>query len=78
MNINQKNVLIHLKRMNPPKLKMSSMVTIYALVDDNINDNWELSHEKIPEYIDALRKLDNKQEIEVLLAFAQWLSNNEN
>ena len=72
MNNNQKIVLNHLKRMNPPELKMSPMVTIYSLVDDNINDNWELSHDKIPECIDALRKLDNKQEIEVLLAFAEW------
>ena len=39
LNENQQIVLKHLKSMCPPKLGLSAMVTVYCLVDDNINDN---------------------------------------
>ncbi|OSH28230.1 hypothetical protein QH294_0588 [Enterococcus faecalis] len=58
--------------MCPPKLGLSAMVTVYCLVDDNINDNWQEYSEEIPEHIEALQKLSVAEEFQVLTAFAQW------
>ncbi|WP_270293648.1 hypothetical protein [Enterococcus faecalis] len=72
LNKNQQIVLKHLKSMCPPKLGLSAMVTVYCLVDDNINDNWQEYSEEIPEHIEALQKLSVAEEFQVLTAFAQW------
>lgn len=72
LNENQQIVLKHLKSMCPPKLGLSAMVTVYCLVDDNINDNWQEYSEEIPEHIEALQKLSVAEEFQVLTAFAQW------
>ncbi|MFO7175324.1 hypothetical protein QJS77_07300 [Enterococcus faecium] len=72
LNENQQIVLKHLKSMCPPKLGLSAMVTVYCLVDDNINDNWQEYSEEIPEHIEALQKLSVAEESQVLAAFAQW------
>ncbi|RXA17765.1 Lar family restriction alleviation protein [Enterococcus faecalis] len=72
LNENQQIVLKHLKSMCPPKLGLSAMVTVYRLVDDNINDNWQEYSEEIPEHIEALQKLSVAEEFQVLTAFAQW------
>lgn len=71
LNENQQIVLKHLKSMRPPKLGLSAMVTVYCLVDDNINDNWQEYSEEIPEHIEALQKLSVAEEFQVLTAFAQ-------
>ncbi|HCR3094693.1 hypothetical protein [Enterococcus faecalis] len=72
LNENQQIVLKHLKSMCPPKLGLSAMVTVYCLVDDNINDNWQEYSEEIPEHIEALQKLSVAEENQVLQAFSQW------
>lgn len=72
LNENQQMVLEYLKKMNPPKLGVSAMVTVYCLVDDNINDNWQDYSEKIPGFIEALQKLTIAEENQVLQAFSQW------
>ena len=72
LNENQQIVLKHLKSMCPPKLGLAAMVTVYCLVDDNINDNWQEYSEEIPEHIEALQKLSVAEEFQVLTAFAQW------
>lgn len=72
----QQVVLDYLKKMCPPKLGVSAMVTTYCLVDDNINDNWQEYSDSIPEHIEALKKLSVTEETQVLAAFAEWgLSN---
>jgi len=71
LNKNQKIVLDYLKSMCPPKLGVSAMVTVYCLVDDNINDNWQEHSEGIPEHIEALQKLSIAEENQVLAAFAE-------
>lgn len=71
----QQVVLDYLKKMCPPKLGVSAMVTTYCLVDDNINDNWQEYSEEIPEHIEALQKLSISEENQVLAAFAEWGSN---
>ena len=70
LNENQQIVLKHLKSMS--KLGVSAMVTVYCLVDDNINDNWQEYSEEIPEHIEALQKLSVVEENQVLQAFSQW------
>lgn len=72
LNENQQIVLKHLKSMCHPKLGLSAMVTVYCLVDDNINDNWQEYSEEIPEHIEALQKLSVAEENQVLQAFSQW------
>ena len=72
LNENQKIVLDYLKKMCPPKLGVSAMVTVYCLVDDNINDNWQEYSEEIPEHIEALQKLSVAEENQVLKLFSQW------
>lgn len=68
----QQVVLDYLKKMCPPKLGVSAMVTAYCLVDDNINYNWQEYSEEIPEHIEALQKLSVIEETQVLAAFAEW------
>lgn len=68
----QQVVLKHLKSMCPPKLGVSAMVTVYCLVDDNINDNWQEYSEEIPEHIEALQKLSVAEENQVLRIFSAW------
>lgn len=68
----QQVVLDYLKKMCPPELGVSAMVTTYCLVDDNINDNWQEYSEEIPEHIEALQKLSVSEENQVLAAFAEW------
>ena len=70
---NQEIVLEHLKRMCPLELGVSAMVAVYSLVDDNINDNWQEYSDEIPEYIEALQKLNLAEEDQVLQAFASWV-----
>lgn len=72
LNENQQIVLDYLKKMCPPKLDVSAMVTVYCLVDDNINDNWQEYSEEIPKHIEALQKLSISEENQVLAAFAEW------
>ena len=72
LNENQQIVLEYLKKMCPPKLDVSAMVTVYCLVDDNINDNWQEYSEKIPGNIEALQKLTITEENQVLQEFSQW------
>ncbi len=74
---NQQIVLEYLKSMCPPKLGVSAMVTVYCLVDDNINDNWQEYSEGIPEHIEALQKLSVAEENQVLQAFASWVLSEE-
>ncbi len=69
---NQQIVLKYLKSMCPPKLGVSAMVTVYCLVDDNINDNWQEYSEEIPEHIEALQKLNVAEENQVLEVFSRW------
>lgn len=71
LNENQQIVLDYLKGMCPPKLGVSAMVTVYCLVDDNINDNWQEYSEEIPEHIEALQKLSIAEENQVLEAFSR-------
>lgn len=68
----QQVVLDYLKKMCPPELGVSAMVTTYCLVDDNINDNWQEYSEEIPEHIEALQKMSISEENQVLAAFAEW------
>lgn len=68
----QQVVLEYLKKMCPPELGVSAMVTVYCLVDDNINDNWQEYSDEIPEHIEALQKLSISEENQVLAAFAEW------
>lgn len=68
----QQEVLDYLKKMCPPKLGVSAMVTVYCLVDDNINDNWQEYSEEIPKHIEALQKLSISEQYQVLAAFAEW------
>lgn len=77
LNENQQIVLEYLKKMCPPKLDASAMVTVYCLVDDNINDNWQEYSEKIPGHIEALQKLTITEENQVLQAFASWVLEQE-
>lgn len=72
LNDDQQVVLEYLKKMCPPELGVSAMVTTYCLVDDNINDNWQEYSEEIPEHIEALQKLSISEENQVLAAFAEW------
>lgn len=72
LNENQQIVLKYLKSMCPPKLGVSAMVTVYCLVDDNINDNWQEYSEEIPEHIEALQKLNVAEENQVLEVFSRW------
>ena len=65
-------VLDYLKKMCPTKLGVSAMVTVYCLVDDNINYNWQEYSEEIPKHIEALQKLSVAEENQVLAAFAEW------
>lgn len=74
----QQVVLDYLKKMCPPELGVSAMVTVYCLVDDNINDNWQEYSEEIPEHIEALQKLSISDENQVLAAFAEWGSKEAN
>ena len=69
----QQVVLDYLKKMCPPELGVSAMVTTYCLVDDNINDNWQEYSDEIPEHIEALQKLSVAEENQVLAAFAEWV-----
>ena len=71
LNENQEIVLEYLKEMCPPKLGVSAMVTVYCLVDDNINDNWQEYSEEIPEHIEALQKLSVAEENQVIQVFIQ-------
>src|SRR5699024_405867 len=68
----QQVVLDYLKKMCPPKLGVSAIVTVYCLVDDNINDNWQEYSEEIPEHIEALQKLTIAEENQILKLFSQW------
>src|SRR5699024_786117 len=68
----QQVVLDYLKSMCPPKLGVSAMVTVYCLVDDNINYNWQEYSGEIPKHIEALQKLSVAEENQVLQAFSQW------
>lgn len=77
LNENQQIVLEYLKKMCPPKLDASAMVTVYCLVDDNINDNWQEYSEKIPGHIEALQKLTITEENQVLQEFSQWAQEQE-
>lgn len=77
LNKNQQIVLKHLKSMCPPKLGVSAMVTVYCLVDDNINDNWQEYSEEIPPHIEALQKLNIAEENQVLQVFSQWVQEQE-
>lgn len=77
LNENQQIVLEHLKSMCPPKLGVSAMVTVYCLVDDNINDNWQEYSEEIPEHIEALQKLSVAEENQVLEVFSRWAKEQE-
>lgn len=77
LNENQQIVLEYLKGMCPPKLGVSAMVTVYCLVDDNINDNWQEYSEEIPEHIEALQKLSVAEENQVLELFSKWTSEQE-
>lgn len=77
LNENQQIVLKHLKSMCPPKLGVSAMVTVYCLVDDNINDNWQEYSEEIPPHIEALQKLNIAEENQVLQVFSQWVQEQE-
>ena len=72
LNENQQIVLEYLKKMCPPKLGLSAMVTVYCLVDDNINDNWQEYSDEAPEHIEALQKLSVAEENHVLEVFAKW------
>lgn len=72
LNDNQKIVLDYLKKMNHPKLEVSAMVTVFALVDDNINDNWQEYVDVKPSHIQVLQTLSIKEENQVLKAFAEW------
>ena len=74
----QQEVLDYLKKMCPPKLGVSAMVTVYCLADDNINDNWQEYSDEIPEHIEALQKLSISEENQVLAAFAEWGSKEGN
>lgn len=73
LNENQQVVLEHLKGMFPAKLGVSAMVTVYCLVDDNINDNWQEYSDEIPEHIEALQELSVAEENQVLEVFANWV-----
>ena len=72
LNENQQIVLEWLKKMHQPKLKVSAMVNVFCLVDDNINDNWQEYNEEIPPHIEALQELSIQEENQVLQAFASW------
>ncbi|WP_373781166.1 hypothetical protein [Jeotgalibaca porci] len=71
MNKNQIIVLEYLKKMCPPILQ-SPMVTIFSLMDDIINDNWQYYHDVKPEYIDKAENLSKVEQLEILKAFAEW------
>nr|DAK68196.1 MAG TPA: hypothetical protein [Caudoviricetes sp.] len=77
LNENQQIVLDYLKGMCPPKLGVSAMVTVYCLVDDNINDNWQEYSDEIPEHIEALQKLNIEEEAQALQVFASWAQEQE-
>lgn len=77
LNENQLVVLEYLKEMCPPKLGVSAMVTVFCLVDDNINDNWQEYSEETPEHIEALQKLNIEEENQVLQAFSAWVIEQE-
>lgn len=53
------------------------MVTVFCLVDDNINDNWQEYSEETPEHIEALQKLNIEEENQVLQAFSAWVIEQE-
>ena len=72
MNKDQIIVLEYLKKMCPHKLDVSAMVTVYCLVDDNINNNWQEHSDSIPEHIEALQKLSVAEQNQVLAVFAEW------
>ena len=72
LNENQQIVLEYLKGMCPAKLGVSAMVTVYCLVDDNINDNWQEYSDEIPEHIEALQELSVAEENQVLEVFSKW------
>ena len=71
MNKDQIIVLEYLKKMCPPILQ-SPMVTIFSLMDDIINDNWQYYHDVKPEYIDKAENLSKVEQFEILKAFAEW------
>ncbi|MCH4169382.1 MAG: hypothetical protein LKF42_09015 [Streptococcaceae bacterium] len=77
LNKNQQVVLDYLKKMNRPKLKVSAMVTVFCLVDDNINDNWQEYDEIIPPHVEALQKLNIAEENQVLQVFSAWVIEQE-
>lgn len=68
----QQVVLEYLKKMCPIRLTTSPMVTIYRLVDSNINDNWQEYYDDKPKHIKSLRNLEEKEETQVLKAFIDW------
>lgn len=71
MNKNQIIVLEYLKKMCPPILQ-SPMVTIFSLMDDIINDNWQCYRDVKPEYVDKAENLSKVEQLEILKAFAEW------
>jgi hypothetical protein len=48
------------------------MVTIFSLMDDIINDNWQCYHDVKPEYVDKAENLSKVEQLEILKAFAEW------
>jgi hypothetical protein len=72
LNENQQIVVEWLKKMYQPKLKVSAMVMLFELVDDNINDNWQEVYDSIPPQIESLQELSIQEENQVLQAFSQW------
>lgn len=77
LNENQQIVLKRLKKMYQPKLKVSAMVILYGLIDDNINDNWQEYSDEIPPQIEALQKLSISEENQVLEVFSKWVAEQE-
>ena len=73
LNENQQVVLEWLKKMN----RVSAMVTVFCLVDDNINDNWQEYDEVIPPHVEALQKLNIAEENQVLQVFSAWVIEQE-
>ena len=67
----QQEVLEYLKKMCPPIIQ-SPMVTIFSLMDDIINDNWQYKHDIKPEYMDKAENLSKVEQCEILKAFAEW------
>lgn len=72
---NKKIVMDYLIKMCPAELDMYPFVTIYNLMDDIINDNWQEYSDEKPEEISAAEELGRKGEAEVMFEFAEFVLN---